>query len=72
MTVFNNQERNYMYQINDKGSWIDLKAKIRHAYPNITEADLATNDGEEIELLARLQKKFSKTKDEIIMMIDKL
>jgi hypothetical protein len=61
-----------MYQINDKGSWIDLKAKIRLAYPDITEADLATNDGEEIDLLAKLQKKFSKTKDEIIMMIDKL
>jgi hypothetical protein len=61
-----------MYQINDKGNWIDLKSKIKLAYPNITEADLATNDGEEIDLLTKLQKIFSKTKDEIIILIDKL
>ena len=61
-----------MYQINNKGNWIDLKKKIRLAYPIVTEADLELNDGDEGDLLARLQEKFSKTKKEIIRMIDKL
>lgn len=61
-----------MYQINDKGNWIALKKKIRLAYPKITETDLKLNDGDEGELLARLQEKLFKTKKEIIVMIDKL
>jgi hypothetical protein len=61
-----------MYQINDKGNWIALKKKIRLAYPTITKADLELNEGDEGNLLARLQKKLSKTKREIIRMIDKL
>lgn len=61
-----------MYQINDKGNWIALKKKIRLVFPKITEADLKLNDGDEGKLLARLQKKLSKTKKEIIVMIDKL
>ena len=61
-----------MYQINNKGNWIALKKRIRLAYPIVTEADLELNDGDEGDLLARLQKKFSKNKKEIIRMIDKL
>ena len=61
-----------MYQINDKGNWIALKKKIRLAYPIITEADLKLNEGEEGDLLERLQKKLLKTKSEIIRIIDKL
>ena len=61
-----------MYQINNKGDWIGLKKKIRLAYPVITEADLELNVGDDSELLARLQKKFLKTKKEIILMIDKV
>ena len=61
-----------MYQINNKGNWIALKLKIKLAYPMITDSDLKLDDGSEFKLLARLQKKFSKTKSEIIAMIDKL
>ena len=59
-------------QINDKGNWAELKEKIKFAYPAITDADLVLEGGEEIDLLERLERKFSKTKDEIITMIDKL
>jgi hypothetical protein len=61
-----------MYQINDKGNWIALKKRIRLAYPIITQDDLKLKDGDEGELLARLQKKLFKTKKEIIVMIDSL
>jgi len=54
------------------GNWIALKKKIRLAYPIITEADLKLNEGEEGDLLERLQKKLSKTKSEVIRIIDKL
>ena len=61
-----------MYQINDKGDWIGLKKRIRLAYPAITEADLELKDGDDYDLLTRLQKKFLKTKSEIIVMLDKV
>jgi hypothetical protein len=61
-----------MYEINNKGNWIALKKKIRLAYPIITAEDLELNDGSEFDLLIRLQKKLSKTKAEVIVMIDKL
>ncbi len=61
-----------MFQINNKGNWIALKKRIREKYPKITAADLKLNEGDESNLLARLQKKFSKTKKEIIRMIDKV
>ena len=61
-----------MYQINNKGNWIDLKKRIMLAYPTITEKDLELDDGDERILLTNLQNKFSKTKKEIITMLDKL
>lgn len=61
-----------MDRINNKGNWIALKEKIRKKYPTITEADLELDDGNDDDLLARLEKKFLKTKKEIIIMIDKL
>jgi len=61
-----------MYQINNKGNWIDLKKRIRLAYPIITEKDLELDDGDERILLSRLQNKFGKSKREVIAMIDKL
>jgi hypothetical protein len=61
-----------MYQINNKGNWIALKKKIRLKYPKLTKDDLKLSNGDETDLLTRLQKKLSKTKKEIIIMIDKL
>jgi hypothetical protein len=61
-----------MYQINNKGNWIDLKKRIRLAYPIITEKDLELDNGDERILLSRLQNKFAKSKKEVIAMIDKL
>ena len=61
-----------MYQINNKGNWIALKKRIRLAFRTITEDDLKLDAGNERSLLDRLQKKLSKTKKEIIVMIDKL
>jgi hypothetical protein len=61
-----------MYQINNKGNWIALKEKIKQIYTNITEADLKLENGDEGELLIRLQKKLGKTKKEVIVLISDL
>jgi hypothetical protein len=61
-----------MYQINNKGNWIALKEKIKLVYPIVTDEDLELDNGDEKELLKRLEKKFSKSKSEIISMIDRL
>ena len=61
-----------MCLINNKGNWIALKQKIRLAYPAISEDDLKLNDGSEFDLLIKLQKKLSKTRNEIVRMIDRL
>ena len=61
-----------MYQINTKGNWIALKEKIRQIYTNITEDDLLLDNGDEGELLIRLEKKLGKTKKEVIVFINGL
>jgi hypothetical protein len=61
-----------MYQINTKGNWIALKEKIKQIYTNITEDDLLLENGEEGELLIRLEKKLRKTKKEVIVFINGL
>ena len=61
-----------MYQINTKGNWIALKEKIRQIYTNITEDDLLLDNGDEGELLIRLEKKLGKTKREVIVFINGL
>ena len=61
-----------MYQINTKGNWIVLKEKIKQIYTNITEDDLLLENGEEGELLIRLEKKLRKTKKEVIVFINGL
>jgi hypothetical protein len=53
-------------------NWTNLKEKIKLTYPIITDDDLELNDGEElVDLLARLQEKFIKNKDDIITMMNK-
>jgi uncharacterized protein YjbJ (UPF0337 family) len=55
-----------------KGSWNELKGKLKQQYGNLTDDDLVFSEGKEDELLGRLQKKLGKTKDEVRQMIEKL
>jgi uncharacterized protein YjbJ (UPF0337 family) len=48
-----------------KGSWNELKGKLKRAYGNLTDDDLIYEDGKDDELLGRLQKKTGKTKDDL-------
>lgn len=47
------------------GNWNVIKGKLKQEYGELTEDDLAYEDGKEDELLGRLEVKLGKTKDEV-------
>ena len=55
-----------------KGSWNELKGKLKQQYGNLTDDDLVFSEGKEDELLGRLQKKLGKNKEQVRQMIEKL
>ncbi|HXM01491.1 MAG TPA: CsbD family protein [Chthoniobacterales bacterium] len=61
-----------MNKLQIKGSWNELKGKLKQQYGNLTDDDLVFSEGKEDEMLGRLQKKLGKTKDEVRQMIEKL
>jgi uncharacterized protein YjbJ (UPF0337 family) len=48
-----------------KGSWNEIKGKLKQKYGQLTDDDLAFADGKEDELLGRLQKRLGRTHDEL-------
>jgi uncharacterized protein YjbJ (UPF0337 family) len=61
-----------MNKLEIKGSWNELKGKLKQQYGNLTDDDLVFSEGKEDEVLGRLQKKLGKSKDEVRQMIEKL
>ncbi len=55
-----------------KGNWNFIKGKLKQEYGDLTDDDLAYTEGQEDEILGRIQKKTGKTKQEIKDFIDKL
>jgi len=49
-----------------KGTWNELKGKVKQAHGNLTDDDLRYEEGKDDELLGRLQQKLGKTRDEVI------
>jgi len=48
-----------------KGTWNEVKGKLKQKYGQLTDDDLTFAEGKDDELLGRLQKKLGKTKDEL-------
>ena len=48
-----------------KGSWNEIKGKLKQKYAQLTDQDLMFAEGKEDELLGRLQKRLGRTKDEL-------
>jgi uncharacterized protein YjbJ (UPF0337 family) len=61
-----------MNKLQFKGSWNELKGKLKQQYGNLTDDDLAFSEGKEDELLGRLQQRLGKSKDEVRQMIEKM
>jgi uncharacterized protein YjbJ (UPF0337 family) len=57
--------REVMNKLEVKGTWNEMKGKLKQKYGQLTDDDLAFVEGKEDELYGRLQQKLGKTKDEI-------
>jgi uncharacterized protein YjbJ (UPF0337 family) len=62
----------YMNKLQLKGSWNEIKGKLKQSYGNLTDDDLTFAEGKDDELLGRLQKKLGKSKEEVKQMIEGL
>jgi uncharacterized protein YjbJ (UPF0337 family) len=55
-----------------RGSWNEIKGKIKQQYADLTEDDLKYDEGQDDELIGRIQKKIGKSKEEVINWIQSL
>lgn len=55
-----------------KGNWNEVKGKMQQEYADLTDDDLAYEEGKEDEMLGRIQQKIGKTKQEVKKWIDSL
>jgi uncharacterized protein YjbJ (UPF0337 family) len=54
-----------MTKLGFKGSWNEMKGKLKQKYAQLSDDDLAFAEGKEDELLGRLQQKLGKTKEDL-------
>jgi uncharacterized protein YjbJ (UPF0337 family) len=59
-------------QLRLRGSWNEVKGKIKQQYANLTDDDLKFEEGKDDELVGRLQQKTGKTKEQVIEWIQGL
>jgi len=55
-----------------KRDWKETKEKLKRAYAMLTDKDLLLVEGKQDEMLARIQVKLGKTKEEIQKLISNL
>ena len=53
-----------------KGSWEELKGKLKQSYADLTDDDLTYEEGQEQEMWGKLQQKLGKTEKEIKSLFD--
>ena len=56
---------NTMTKLEIKGSWNEVKGKLKQKYAHLTDDDLLFVEGKDCELLGRLQKTLGHTKEEL-------
>ena len=61
-----------MTNLQIKGSWNEIKGKLKQKYGQLTDNDLAFADGKEDELLGRLQQRLGKSKEDLRKEIESL
>lgn len=55
-----------------KGSWNEVKGKIKQKYGDLTEDDLIYEEGKDDELLGRIQQKIGQSKQDVKKWIESL
>ena len=61
-----------MDKLEIKGSWNEMKGKLKQKYAELTDDDLTYNEGKEDELVGKIQKRTGKTRDEVVKAIRSL
>jgi len=61
-----------MTSLKIKGTWNEVKGKIKQRYAQLTDDDLTFAEGKEDEMLGRLQKRLGKNKEELRKEIEAL
>lgn len=61
-----------MNDLKIKGGWNEAKGKLKQKYGELTDDDLTYSEGQEDQLVGRLQKKLGKSKDEVRKIISDL
>ena len=61
-----------MTTLNLKGTWNEVKGKLKQKYGQLTDDDLTFAEGKDDEMWGRLQKKLGKTKEDLRKEIEKL
>ena len=55
-----------MDKLDLQGKWNEMKGKIKQEYAEWTDDDLKYEEGQDEELLGRLQQKLGKAREEVI------
>ncbi len=58
-------------KLNLKGNWNGIKGKLKQSYGQLTDNDLTYVEGQEDELVGRIQKKVGSTSAEIRHLLEK-
>lgn len=61
-----------MEKLKIKGSWNEMKGKLKQKYGQLTDDDLIFAEGKEDEFYGRLQQKLGKTKEQVRKEIEEL
>ena len=61
-----------MTNLQIKGSWNEVKGKLKQKYGQLTDNDLTFAEGKEDEMLGRLQQKLGKSKEDLRKEIESL
>jgi uncharacterized protein YjbJ (UPF0337 family) len=54
-----------MNKLQIKGSWNEVKGKLKQKFADLTDDDLTFAEGKEDEMLGRLQRRLGKSEEEI-------
>jgi uncharacterized protein YjbJ (UPF0337 family) len=54
-----------MNKLQTKGSWNEIKGKLKQKFADLTDDDLTFAEGKEDEMLGRLQQRLGKSEEEM-------
>jgi uncharacterized protein YjbJ (UPF0337 family) len=61
-----------MIKLKMRGSWNEVKGRLKQKYADLTDDDLLFAEGKEEELFGRLQQRLGKSKEELRKEIEKI